>query len=137
MPICRVCKQQKSVPEMASDRRIQRGYTTICKECDSTERGKYYRANKQKKQDYDLQRNYGITLTDYDRMEAQQGGRCAICGSDNPGRGKSRFAVDHCHVTGQVRALLCQKCNHGLGLTATPMLLRKAADYLEAFKEEA
>ena len=43
----------------------------------------------------------------------------------------ARLAVDHCHVKGSVRKLLCKSCNNGLGLFKdNPELLEKAADYL-------
>jgi hypothetical protein len=73
-------------------------------------------------------REYGITIEDYDAMFAAQGGRCAIC-SARPTR---RLAVDHDHKTGAVRALLCHRCNPGLGLfTDDPNKLIAAADYIE------
>lgn len=60
---------------------------------------------------------YGITHDDYLAMAKRQGGRCAICGSDNPGTKKSRyFDVDHDHKTGKVRALLCRNCNVTVGV---------------------
>lgn len=60
---------------------------------------------------------YGITHDDYLAMYETQGGRCAICGSDNPGTKKSRyFDIDHNHKTGKVRALLCRNCNVTVGV---------------------
>ena len=60
-----------------------------------------------------LRRLYGLTLADYGRMLAAQGGRCALCGSEpRPGE---NLHVDHDHETGAVRALLCRKCNTALG----------------------
>ncbi len=44
-------------------------------------------------------------LAEWDRLFQAQGGRCDICKKDRP------LDVDHCHVTGQVRALLCNGCN--------------------------
>src|SRR5689334_10251282 len=58
---------------------------------------------------------YGITADDYDRMLAAQGGCCALCGTPSPGKRATYFAVDHCHITGAVRGLLCIKCNWRLG----------------------
>jgi hypothetical protein len=71
-----------------------------------------------------LKAKFGLTLEDYDRMLAGQGGGCAICGTAKPGgRHDTFFQVDHDHACcpgkkscGKcVRALLCAKCNLGLG----------------------
>lgn len=78
-----------------------------------------------------LIRYYGITAADYDRLLAEQGGGCAICGITNPGR-REFFDVDHCHLTGTVRGLLCETHNRGIGIFEDdPELLRRAAEYLE------
>lgn len=85
-----------------------------------------------------LKQTYGITLQDYWELVEAQLGRCAICQQEvelePKGKGKSYggFAVDHCHVTGKVRGLLCYKCNLALGhFRDDPELLRKALKYLE------
>lgn len=59
-----------------------------------------------------LRRKFGIEQSEYDAMLAQQGGVCALCGAP-PGR--YRHAVDHDHVTGRIRGLLCMGCNRSLG----------------------
>jgi hypothetical protein len=56
-------------------------------------------------------RRYGISLAEYDALLEKQGGACAICRK----RPKGRLCVDHCHVTGMVRGLLCNECNGALG----------------------
>lgn len=76
-----------------------------------------------------------VTPEDYAAMEAAQGGACAICGSDDRGVRKGRlkryFCVDHCHTTGKVRGLLCDKCNLGLGnFNDDPSRLEAAVAYL-------
>lgn len=44
--------------------------------------------------------------------------------------------IDHCHVTGRRRGLLCHRCNPGLGMFQdSPEALRRAADYLEAHRD--
>jgi hypothetical protein len=66
-------------------------------------------------------------------MLVEQNYRCAICGTDKPTGKWVVFAVDHCHVTGKVRGLLCNECNRGMGLLRDDAtLLRKAADYLDS-----
>lgn len=65
---------------------------------------------------YYLKRQYGITTEDYDRMLAAQNGCCAVCGSDSPGDGRKHyFDIDHNHVTGKIRGLLCRPCNIAVG----------------------
>jgi Recombination endonuclease VII len=41
-------------------------------------------------------------------------GRCEIC-SGPPGVRRNRLSIDHDHVTGKFRGLLCDNCNNGLG----------------------
>jgi len=59
-----------------------------------------------------LNNTYGISADEYRSMLSTQGGVCKICGGP-PDR--SRLFVDHCHVSGLVRGLLCSGCNTGLG----------------------
>ena len=74
---------------------------------------------------------YGISLEEYDAMLDRQGGVCAIC-KKKPDAGKALF-VDHCHVTGMVRGLLCGKCNSVLAFgNDDPDILRAAIAYLQA-----
>lgn len=62
-------------------------------------------------------RKFGLTPEDYDRMWHEQQGVCAICRLEGSGTfGGRLMAVDHCHATGRVRGLLCQRCNHAVGL---------------------
>lgn len=76
-------------------------------------------------------KRYGITINQYDKMLAEQGGACALCGASTPGGRWSRFSVDHCHETGRVRGLLCYGCNSSLGaLGDTPEALLRAYRYV-------
>lgn len=77
-----------------------------------------------------LKHFYGMTLEDYQTMFEAQGGLCPIClkASDRT------LHVDHCHKTGKIRALVCHRCNPGLGhFNDDPAVLRRAADYLEKY----
>jgi hypothetical protein len=77
------------------------------------------------RKDYLLRKHFGISLEQYNIMVEDQGGRCAICGEE------SQLHVDHDHETTEVRGLLCNNCNNGLGrFLDRPDLLRKAAEYL-------
>ncbi len=110
----------------------------ICAGCDNERQAKRRATLKAAGHDTcwrdDLARRYGITETQYQTLLAAQSGRCAICGTTEPNRHKrfSHFHVDHDHETGEIRGLLCDACNLGLGSAQdNPMILRTAAVYLE------
>ncbi len=88
--------------------------------------------DKDSDRDLRYQRRYGITLIDYNRMLKEQVGVCAICG--HPPK-KNRLSVDHDHKTGQVRGLLCVRCNRALPrFNDSADLLERAAAYINAAK---
>jgi recombination endonuclease VII len=94
------------------------------------------KANPHKARDYGYRRNYGITLAEYVAILEQQGGVCAVCAGHETSissRGEVKpLAVDHCHTTNKVRALLCSGCNVSIGHAGeNPARLRLLADYLE------
>lgn len=79
-----------------------------------------------------LKRNYGMSMPAYEKMLDEQGHACLLCKSLSPFRKDGFFVVDHCHLYGTVRGLLCQHCNTGLGhFKDSPAVLRAAAEYLE------
>lgn len=78
-----------------------------------------------------LRNKFGITPAQYDEILERQGGMCAVCGAP-PTRGIS-LHVDHDHGTGEIRGLLCFRCNNGIGLYhESTDLLERAASYLNA-----
>jgi hypothetical protein len=77
---------------------------------------------------------YGLTELQFSRLVVKQNGCCAICRTGNPGARKnvSNWFVDHDHVSGKVRGLLCNRCNRAIGqFEDSPDLLLRAAAYLE------
>jgi hypothetical protein len=75
-----------------------------------------------------LYHKYGLTMADYNAMLAAQDMACAICGQ----RPQKTLYVDHDHETGEVRGLLCVRCNTGLGMFRDSIrLLASAIVYLE------
>ena len=82
-----------------------------------------------------LKCKYGMTVEQYDALLVEQDGLCAICRRPESviqqGTAK-KLHVDHDHLTGVVRGLLCAACNKALGLLCDdPAALRNAALYLE------
>lgn len=73
---------------------------------------------------------YGLSKVDFLKMVVAQGGKCGICGDEI-----YNLCVDHCHVSGKVRALICSNCNSGLGFFKDdPVRCVAAASYLKAHK---
>lgn len=71
-------------------------------------------------------RVYGLSPEQFDAMVVEQEGRCALCQLPEPS-----LLVDHCHATSVVRGLLCQACNHLLGMSHDDVgTLLSAIDYL-------
>lgn len=84
-----------------------------------------------------MRHRYGLTLADYDTMLEAQDGVCAICRKPETrdhGNGPVRLAVDHNHDTGEVRKLLCSRCNTGIAkFNEDVALLLAAAQYVLEF----
>lgn len=82
-----------------------------------------------------LERTYGITLLDYELMYHKQDGLCAICHTEGFKMAEHHnvsLVVDHDHVSGQVRGLLCHNCNRALGLLKdSKYRLCEAINYLQ------
>ena len=80
-------------------------------------------------------KRYNLTLDDYNQMFEQQNGICAICHRPETRQHKgkiTRLCVDHDHTTGEIRGLLCYRCNVTLGMMDDSAdRLRMAARYLE------
>lgn len=112
-----------------ANREHRREYARANSEANN-KRGKIWRdANKKRLREYDLQRKYGLTETEWWALFDEQGLKCAICETNTPdGYG---WQTDHCHTTGNVRGILCTKCNIGLGyFNDNPDTLSRAIAYL-------
>ena len=121
--------------------------TDPCKKCGNTSRYKSNRhcvfctsqkpINKERKAFTDRRRflfnTYGITNEQYEDMLTDQYGVCAIC-ETTPGH--KLLCVDHSHVTGKVRALLCNNCNAGIAMFSDSIAaLQCAIEYLKQHSE--
>ncbi len=82
-------------------------------------------------------RPFLLTPEEYDARLAAQGGVCASCHQPETVLGRKsglpqKLAVDHCHTTGEVRGLLCRRCNLTLGVSREDFVaLRLLGDYKE------
>ena len=79
---------------------------------------------------------YNITPEEYDKIYKQQEGKCDICGT-HQSKFKTRLHVDHNHETGEVRGLLCYKCNMILGYSNDDIkILEYAIKYLIKYRSD-
>lgn len=126
---CSECKQDKHVNAFYGNRRTWDGLCGSCKDCINRHRreDKLYTKLKRlepnqlrfdKRKRSILKERYGISLEDYENMKKEQNGLCLIC--KNPedrciGGKPVGLSVDHDHITGHVRGLLCTRCNLAVG----------------------
>lgn len=88
----------------------------------------YGKKNPEKIRGYQLLKNYGLTVERYNQMVEEQNGVCLICKQKSDSK---KLSVDHNHETGEIRGLLCQGCNIGLGMFKNNVLiLSEAIKYL-------
>lgn len=79
--------------------------------------------------EHHLLEKYGMTRAEYDVLLRRQGGVCAICGGIDESK---RLGIDHCHKTNDIRGLLCNGCNLGLGyFKDDPKRLLQAFRYIK------
>jgi len=89
----------------------------------------YARENRTVTKSY-AKRKYGISLERYDALKATFRS-CMICGKDADSHKGGALHIDHDHLTGELRGMLCGTCNTGLGsFQDSPALLQKAIAYL-------
>lgn len=87
-----------------------------------------YHNNPQKELDRIRFKKYGITGSDFRNMLNDQNSKCPICNKNIT----KNLSVDHDHITGKIRGLICNKCNLSIGNAEdSPVRLRLMADYLE------
>ena len=76
-----------------------------------------------------LQKNYGITINQFEAILAFQRGKCAICGKDLTAV-DAKPNVDHDHRTRILRGIVCNYCNHWVIGNLSLKQARAVADYL-------
>lgn len=142
---CRLCLEVKPVSEfhVQVSKKGYRCIKYCCKACGAAETKRQYHTNPKIREKVkarsvqwqrdnpakmqkirrrvDLRNKYGLTEASFAAMQSAQGDACRLCGTPDRGRTgpKSRetahWTVDHSHVTGRVRGLLCNQCNARLG----------------------
>lgn len=143
---CNCCGEVKPTTEFTRQKSSygKWGFYSWCREC-KNKKDKEFRIDnpekyKRKVRNSNLKKRYGLTFEDLERMLRDQDRKCVICGKELFLHGASvdqaKIArVDHNHETGEIRGLLCDDCNTGLGkFRDNPEYLLKAASYLKKNK---
>lgn len=136
---CPRCKAERPVEAFRPNKARPDGRAGLCRPCENKSEAEWRRTTDK---GLAMQRRshrrykYGLEPSDYDAMAEAQGGVCAICEQPESivgARGVPKsLSIDHNHITGVTRGLLCQRCNQGIGnMKENPARLRAAADYLE------
>jgi hypothetical protein len=122
---CSSCFIEKSFLFFRKTKQSKDGVDFWCKECAKK------RANKDVERERKLKSKYNINGDLFRSLMEKQKNKCAICGTGEAGGAYNTMKVDHNHKTGEVRGLLCQHCNVGLGhFKDSPDNLMKAIRYL-------
>lgn len=126
---CSTCKEIKRKTDFYASKKLSRGFDYHCKVCRRAITAEHARRNPEKKKvayqqwadqnkshlakksrEYKHRYLFGLEPEDYRDLVEAQGGVCAICRTAG-----NRLCVDHDHGTGEVRGILCTKCNLTLG----------------------
>lgn len=117
--VCSSCGEMKPASDYNKTKIAADGMHSRCKVCARWE---------------DINRLYGVSRQEYEKMFFEQDGKCAICKKPS----LRKLHVDHCHATGKARALLCFTCNSGIGMFGDDEnLILRAAEYIRSFKFSA
>src|SRR6266542_3916535 len=158
---CKKCAEVKALAEFYRSRAARDGRRPECKACTNAIRLKRYRLNPdreiarvrawqranpqrvkawaeknrdkrlKKLREIHLRNKFKLTVEEYDAILHTQDGVCALC--ECPSTPGISLHVDHDHGTGEIRGLLCVRCNNALGLfREDPDLLRRAVRYVSA-----
>jgi Recombination endonuclease VII len=106
---CSKCKLNKNREDFGKDptRHCQINYW--CKSCINERQRENYPKHALKYRERHLKKTYNLDLKTFNSLVESQNNRCKIC------KQEKELYVDHDHITGKIRGLLCCHCNNGLG----------------------
>lgn len=126
MKYCARCAEIKPIDDFGSNRAEPSGRASYCRPCHNRAMAEIKAKKHGSVRGYHLERRYGLTEEEVAALHDGQGGFCLICLHRHAGH------VDHDHASGEIRGVLCFRCNAALGqFKDDPGILRSAVDYLE------
>lgn len=134
MKICKTCKVEKNLADFYNTK-------TVCKSCHAVNAKIWRDNNKEKKKllntNWWYKTQYGISYDNFLATCLTQSNKCKICNTDLQFKGKSNKSAvqDHNHETSELRGILCNACNVGLGhFRDNKEALLNAVDYLKEYE---
>ncbi|MGH3382194.1 MAG: endonuclease VII domain-containing protein [Actinoallomurus sp.] len=123
---CPQCEEVQPISAFGRNRANTDGMASYCRPCHNRVMADNKAKNHGSTRSYFLKLRYGLSEEDVAETVQRQARRCLICLHIRP------LHVDHDHSTGEVRGLLCFRCNGALGqFKDDPTTMRRAVDYLE------
>lgn len=149
MKICLTCKESKPETEFSKNKNTGDRLQSSCKVCQHNAQTewykknpaanrnqckKYYGGNKNKWRERQYKNTYGMTIEEIEGMFVSQNGKCPIC--EKEFQTIKTMHIDHDHMTGVTRELLCGKCNTAIGLLEENIKhMENAINYVKKWKE--
>lgn len=142
---CPKCKKNKYVENFSARKNRKTPFSSWCKQCNAANlRRIHHQDPATRKSQMTLWRKnnpelylkqqlkqYNLSLCEFIEIKVAQNDSCAICHTPE-NLLSTRLRVDHCHETGNIRGLLCDNCNKGLGhFKDNIQSLLNAAAYLQ------
>lgn len=122
---CPRCKEILPIDKFGPCKSRSTGIQYYCRPCLYSYKQENAHKNKDRLHEQKRKLYYGMEYGTYDKMVKEQSGKCLICAKEK------KLVVDHDHETGNVRGLLCNLCNLGLGaFKDSPSYLTSAIKYL-------
>lgn len=106
--ICSRCKKTKSIDDFAKSK--TKTLQAYCRRCNTDYKRDWIKSNREEVKWNQIWTKYRLRQDDYEMLLERQDGRCVICSTI-----MTKPYVDHDHLTGRVRGLLCQQCNTLVG----------------------
>ena len=112
---CSKCQEIKSIDLFGVKKHNKDGLNHYCKVCENNRGRMRYKdpLHREKVKYGTILRNYGLTKEEYLLKLEKQNHKCTICNHDL--KNDRKTSIDHCHSTGIIRDILCDKCNRMLG----------------------
>jgi len=128
--VCSICSIRKPLAEFHKKSNSPNGYKAECGTCAKARWQDWADKNRETLRESDrrrhYQREYGLSKPEAGQLVESRQGTCQICKTN------CQIVIDHNHATGQIRGLLCSKCNSILGFAADRVeILEAAIQYLK------